>query len=64
MSQTNNKSLKIFLWSPMLSDVGTNGAMIGMAQSLKNYSNAKIYLINVLEPERFNLKVLVPVSAT
>ena len=48
MSQTNNKSLKIFLWSPMLSDVGTNGAMIGMAQSLKNYSNAKIYLINVL----------------
>ena len=48
MSQTNKKSLKIFLWSPMLSDVGTNGAMIGMAQSLKNYSNAKIYLINVL----------------
>ncbi|MDC1185243.1 hypothetical protein N8006_00080 [Candidatus Pelagibacter ubique] len=48
MSQTNNKSLKIFLWSPMLSNVGTNGAMIGMAQSLKNYSNAKIYLINVL----------------
>ena len=48
MSRTNNKSLKIFLWSPMLSDVGTNGAMIGMAQSLKNYSNAKIYLINVL----------------
>jgi glycosyltransferase involved in cell wall biosynthesis len=32
----------------MLSDVGTNGAMIGMAQSLKNYSNAEIYLINVL----------------
>tara|TARA_B110000027_G_scaffold59236_1_gene63893 strand:- start:3643 stop:4782 length:1140 start_codon:yes stop_codon:yes gene_type:complete len=58
MNKTN--SLKIFLWSPMLSNVGTNGAMIGMAQSLKKYSNAKIYLINVLgeftkyKSEKFN----------
>jgi len=47
MNKKNNMS-KIFLWSPMLSNVGTNGAMIGMAKSLKKYSNAEIYLINVL----------------
>tara|TARA_B110000971_G_C20009846_1_gene501054 strand:- start:104 stop:1246 length:1143 start_codon:yes stop_codon:yes gene_type:complete len=47
MNKKNNIS-KIFLWSPMLSNVGTNGAMIGMAKSLKKYSNAEIYLINVL----------------
>ena len=48
MSQNKNNPIKIFLWSPMLSNVGTNVAMIGMAQSLKKYSNAEIYLINVL----------------
>jgi len=48
MNQTNNNSLKIFMWSPMLSNVGTNGAMIGMAESLKKYLGAEIYLINVL----------------
>jgi glycosyltransferase involved in cell wall biosynthesis len=48
MNQNRNNLLKIFLWSPMLSNVGTNGAMIGMAQSLKKHSNAEIYLINVL----------------
>ena len=41
-------SIKIFLWSPMLSNVGTNGAMIGIAKSLKKYLNAKIYLLNIL----------------
>ena len=48
MSQSNKNLTKIFLWSPMLSNVGTNGAMIGMAQSLQQHSNAKIYLINIL----------------
>jgi len=32
----------------MLSNVGTNGAMIGIAKSLKKYLNAKIYLLNIL----------------
>lgn len=48
MNKNNNNSLKFFLWSPMLSNVGTNGAMIGMAKSLKKYSDAEIYLINIL----------------
>ena len=47
-NQEKNNSLKIFVWSPMLSNVGTNGAMIGMAESLKKYLGAEIYLINVL----------------
>ena len=47
-NQEKNNSLKIFMWSPMLSNVGTNGAMIGMAESLKKYLGAEIYLINVL----------------
>ena len=47
-NQEKNNSLKIFMWSPMLSNVGTNGAMIGMAGSLKKYLGAEIYLINVL----------------
>ena len=42
------KQKKIFLWSPMLSNVGTNGAMIGMAESLKKHSNAEVYLINII----------------
>ncbi len=48
MNKNNNNSLKFFLWSPMLSNVGTNGAMIGIAKSLKKYSDAEIYLINIL----------------
>ncbi|MDA7446618.1 glycosyltransferase [Candidatus Pelagibacter ubique] len=48
MNKNNNNSLKFFLWSPMLSNVGTNGAMIGMAKSLKKYSDAEIYLVNIL----------------
>ena len=44
----NKKPLKIFLWSPMLSNVGTTGAMIGIAKSLKRYMNAQIYLLNIL----------------
>ena len=47
-NKINKKNLKVFLWSPMLSHVGTTGAMIGMADSLKKYSNYQIYLINVL----------------
>ena len=47
-NQEKNDSLKIFMWSPMLSNVGTNGAMIGMAESLKKYLGAEIYLINLL----------------
>jgi len=46
--RNKKKNLKIFLWSPMLSNVGTNSAMIGIAESLKEYSNSQIYLINVL----------------
>ena len=46
--RNKKKNLKFFLWSPMLSNVGTNSAMIGIAESLKEYSNSQIYLINVL----------------
>jgi len=49
------KILKIFLWSPMLSNVGTNTAMNGIAQSLTKYSNSKIYFLDILvEFSRFN----------
>lgn len=37
----------IFIWSPMISHVGTLRAAIGMAQSLTKYGSANIYLINV-----------------
>lgn len=45
---SKNSSLKIFLWSPMLSNVGTGAAMLGMAESLSKYSNSKVYFIDVL----------------
>ena len=46
------------MWSPMLSNVGTNGAMIGMAESLKKYLGArKFYLINVYWVNLQNLKI-------
>ena len=55
MSQTNNNSLKIFLWSPMLSNVGTGGAMLGMAESLSKYSDSKVYFLDILgEFSKFN----------
>lgn len=38
----------IFIWSPMISHVGTIRAAIGMAQSLIKYGDANVYLINVL----------------
>jgi glycosyltransferase involved in cell wall biosynthesis len=37
----------IFIWSPMISHVGTIRAAKGMAQSLTKYGSANIYLINV-----------------
>jgi len=37
----------IFIWSPMISHVGTIRAAIGMAQSLTKYGKANVYLINV-----------------
>ena len=50
-----NKQLKIFIWSPMLSNVGTNTAMLGIAESLKKYSSAKVYFIDILgEFSKFN----------
>ena len=50
-----NKQLKIFIWSPMLSNVGTNTAMFGIAESLKKYSNAKVYFLDILgEFSKFN----------
>ena len=38
----------IFFWSPMLSHVGTISAVQSMAESLQQYGNYQIYLINVL----------------
>lgn len=38
----------IFIWSPMISHVGTIRAAIGMAQSFIKYGDANVYLINVL----------------
>lgn len=42
-----NTKKNTFIWSPMISHVGTIKAAIGMAQSLTKYGNANIYLINV-----------------
>jgi glycosyltransferase involved in cell wall biosynthesis len=39
---------KFFFWSPMLSNVGTINAIIGMANSLSRYSNNKIYVLDIL----------------
>lgn len=50
-----DKKLNIFIWSPMLSNVGTNTAMIGIANSLKKYSNSNVYLLDILgEFSNFN----------
>ena len=39
---------KFFFWSPMLSNVGTINAIIGMANSLSRYTNNKIYVLDIL----------------
>jgi len=39
---------KVFIWSPMLSNVGTSSAMLGMANSLSKYAKCKIYLLDIL----------------
>jgi len=39
---------KIFFWSPLLSNVGTVNAIIGMADSLSKYSNNKVYVLDIL----------------
>ena len=39
---------KIFFWSPLLSNVGTVNAVIGMASSLRKYSNNKVYVLDIL----------------
>lgn len=39
---------KIFFWSPLLSNVGTVNAVIGMASSLSKYSNNKVYVLDIL----------------
>jgi glycosyltransferase involved in cell wall biosynthesis len=39
---------KIFFWSPLLSNVGTANAVIGMASSLSKYSNNKVYVLDIL----------------
>lgn len=39
---------KIFFWSPLLSNVGTLNAVIGMADSLSKYSNNKVYVLDIL----------------
>jgi len=49
------KELKIFVWSPMLSNVGTNTAMHGIAKSIEKYSDSKIYFVDILgEFSKFN----------
>lgn len=45
---SKKNSLKIFIWSPMLSNVGTNTAMEGIAESLKRYSNSEVYYLDIL----------------
>ena len=53
---SKDKELKIFLWSPMLSNVGTNTAMMGMANAIKKYSKSNIYLLDILgEFSNFNI---------
>ena len=42
-----NLRSNIFIWSPMISHVGTIKAAIGMAKSLTKYGRAKVYLVNV-----------------
>jgi len=42
------KENKFFFWSPMLSNVGTINAIIGMAKSLSRYSYSKIYILDIL----------------
>jgi glycosyltransferase involved in cell wall biosynthesis len=37
-----------FFWSPMLSNVGTINAIIGMVKSLNRYSGHKIYVLDIL----------------
>jgi glycosyltransferase involved in cell wall biosynthesis len=37
----------IFIWSPMISHVGTIKAAVGMAKSLTKYGKTSVYLINV-----------------
>lgn len=32
----------------MLSNVGTGGAMLGMAESLSKYSDSKVYFLDIL----------------
>ena len=47
---TKNTNNNIFVWSPMLSHVGTINATIGMANSIKKYNSGlsyKIFLLNV-----------------
>lgn len=45
---SKKNSLKIFIWSPMLSNVGTNTAMEGIAESLRRYSNSEVYYLDIL----------------
>ena len=45
---SKNKQLKIFVWSPMLSNVGTNTAMSGIAESLKKYLKSEVYYLDIL----------------
>jgi glycosyltransferase involved in cell wall biosynthesis len=45
--KSNSKEI-FFFWSPMLSNVGTINAMIGMAKSLSRYSGYKIYVLDIL----------------
>jgi len=42
-----NLKNNVFIWSPMISHVGTIRAAIGMAKSLTKYGRAKVYLVNV-----------------
>ena len=42
-----NSKINTFIWSPMISHVGTIKAAIGMAKSLRKYGNVNVYLINV-----------------
>lgn len=44
----SNVKYTIFFWSPMLSNVGTLNAIVGMAKSLNRYSGHKIYILDIL----------------
>ena len=47
MKIKNPKEDNIFIWSPMISHVGTIRAAIGMGNSFIKHGNKKVFLLNI-----------------